>query len=133
MLDSFTCKATNSVPMVILSDILKTMDTCWCTDDFEVERILETSVPFASQASTMEAMIIQLAKQLSMVLLLLECRHGDKMQKMTRGGESAFEELFQYACPKFITPAPPSLDAPSMNTNQVQETSRDLVRISLTF
>ena len=42
------------------------------------------------------------------------------MQKMTRGGESAYEELFQYACPKFITPAPPSLDAPSMNTNQVQ-------------
>ena len=42
------------------------------------------------------------------------------MQKMLRGGESAFEELFAYACPKFITPAPPSLDAPSMNTNQVQ-------------
>lgn len=41
------------------------------------------------------------------------------MQKMARGGESAYEELFQYACPKFITPAPPSLDAPSMNTNQV--------------
>lgn len=46
------------------------------------------------------------------------CRHGEKMQKMLRGGESAFEELFAYACPKFITPLPPTLDAPSMNTNQ---------------
>jgi len=45
------------------------------------------------------------------------------MQKMTRGGESAYEELFQYACPKFITPTPPSLDAPSMNTNQVHPDS----------
>ena len=38
---------------------------------------------------------------------------------MLRGGENAFEELFAYACPKFITPSPPTLDAPSMNTNQV--------------
>jgi len=52
------------------------------------------------------------------VLNSLKEKHGDKMQKMTRGGESAYEELFQYACPKFITPTPPSLDAPSMNTNQ---------------
>ena len=38
---------------------------------------------------------------------------------MIRGGESAYEELFSYGCPKFITAAPPTLDAPSVNTNQV--------------
>ena len=39
---------------------------------------------------------------------------------MTRGGaEQQYEELFTYACPKFINAAPPTLDAPSTNTNQV--------------
>lgn len=51
------------------------------------------------------------------------------MQKMARGGESAYEELFQYACPKFITPAPPSLDAPSMNTNQVPPWHKNLMAL----
>lgn len=39
---------------------------------------------------------------------------------MVRGGaDGTFEELFTYACPKFITAAPPALDAPTANTNQV--------------
>lgn len=38
--------------------------------------------------------------------------------KMVRGMDSTYEELFAYACPKFITAAPPNLDAPTANTNQ---------------
>ena len=38
---------------------------------------------------------------------------------MMRGIDSTYEELFAYACPKFITAAPPNLDAPGSNTNQV--------------
>ena len=38
---------------------------------------------------------------------------------MVRGGaEQMYEELFTYACPKFINAAPPTLDAPTANTNQ---------------
>ena len=39
---------------------------------------------------------------------------------MVRGVDSAYEELFAYACPKFITAAPPNLDAPTANTNQAR-------------
>ena len=48
------------------------------------------------------------------------CRYGEKMGKMVRGSEATYEELFSYACPKFVTCAPPSLDAPSTNTNQAR-------------
>ena len=47
------------------------------------------------------------------------CRYNEKMGRMVRGIDSTYEELFAYACPKFITAAPPNLDAPSSNTNQV--------------
>eukprot|EP00884_Botryococcus_braunii_P016905 jgi/Botrbrau1/3899/Bobra.0183s0120.1 len=40
------------------------------------------------------------------------------MGKLVRGIEGTFEELFAYACPKFITPSLPNLDAPHVNTNQ---------------
>ena len=40
---------------------------------------------------------------------------------MVRGGaEQMYEELFTYACPKFINAAPPTLDAPTANTNQAR-------------
>lgn len=46
-------------------------------------------------------------------------KYGEKITKMVRGGaDGTFEELFTYACPKFITAAPPALDAPTANTNQ---------------
>ncbi|KAK9832045.1 hypothetical protein WJX81_001814 [Elliptochloris bilobata] len=47
----------------------------------------------------------------------LRDKYGEKMGKMVRGSEATYEELFSYACPKFVTCAPPNLDAPS-NTNQ---------------
>ncbi|KAK9803817.1 hypothetical protein WJX73_002987 [Symbiochloris irregularis] len=49
----------------------------------------------------------------------LRDKYGEKVTKMVRGGgEGTYEELFTYACPKFITAAPPALDAPTANTNQ---------------
>ena len=52
------------------------------------------------------------------------CRYGEKMSRMARGGaDQQYEELFTYACPKFINAAPPTLDAPSTNTNQVNRIS----------
>ncbi len=62
---------------------------------------------------------------------LIMCRYGEKITRMTRGGgESTCEELFTYACPKFITAAPPSLDAPTANTNQVLGRSMLAVDVS---
>ena len=43
-------------------------------------------------------------------------RYGEQYAKMARGGEeslAAFEELFLYACPKFITANPPPYDEPT--------------------
>ncbi|GLB41069.1 putative component of the eukaryotic translation initiation factor 3 (eIF-3) complex, which is involved in protein synthesis of a specialized repertoire of mRNAs and, together with other initiation factors, stimulates binding of mRNA and methionyl-tRNAi to the 40S ribosome [Lyophyllum shimeji] len=43
-------------------------------------------------------------------------RYGEQYAKMARGGEdslAAFEELFLYACPKFITANPPPYDDPA--------------------
>ena len=56
----------------------------------------------------------------SHTLKTLNCRYGEKMGRMVRGVDSAYEELFAYACPKFITAAPPNLDAPTANTNQAR-------------
>jgi len=39
---------------------------------------------------------------------LLRDKYADKMLKMQRGDEATFEELFSYACPKFVTPSPPN-------------------------
>ena len=50
-------------------------------------------------------------------------RYNEKMGRMVRGVDSTYEELFAYACPKFITAAPPNLDAPGSNTNQVASSS----------
>eukprot|EP00475_Leptophrys_vorax_P043223 TRINITY_DN8253_c0_g1_i1.p1 TRINITY_DN8253_c0_g1~~TRINITY_DN8253_c0_g1_i1.p1 ORF type:complete len:528 (+),score=41.84 TRINITY_DN8253_c0_g1_i1:206-1789(+) len=43
---------------------------------------------------------------------------SDKIQRMQRGDEAVFDELFSFACPKFVTPAPPNFDEPLVNTNQ---------------
>ncbi|KAF5381645.1 hypothetical protein D9615_005481 [Tricholomella constricta] len=43
-------------------------------------------------------------------------RYGEQFAKMARGGEeslAAFEELFLYACPKFISANPPPYDDPA--------------------
>lgn len=53
----------------------------------------------------------------------LKEKYNDKMLKMQRYDDEAYavyDELFTYACPKFITPSAPSLEEPLANYNQVQ-------------
>ncbi|KAM7276197.1 hypothetical protein ACFE04_018063 [Oxalis oulophora] len=48
-------------------------------------------------------------------------KYGEKMIRMQRYDDEAFaiyDELFSYACPKFITPSPPSFAEPLVNYNQ---------------
>uniref|UniRef100_A0A803NC11 Eukaryotic translation initiation factor 3 subunit L n=1 Tax=Chenopodium quinoa TaxID=63459 RepID=A0A803NC11_CHEQI len=48
-------------------------------------------------------------------------KYGEKMSRMQRYDDEAFalyDELFSYACPKFITPSPPNFDEPLVNYNQ---------------
>ncbi|KFK27817.1 hypothetical protein AALP_AA8G433700 [Arabis alpina] len=48
-------------------------------------------------------------------------KYGEKMARMQRYDDEAFgvyDELFSYACPKFITPAAPSFEEPLVNYNQ---------------
>lgn len=52
-------------------------------------------------------------------------KYGDKMLRMQRcddEGFALFDELFSYACPKFITPSAPSYEEPLVNYNQVRST-----------
>jgi len=39
---------------------------------------------------------------------MLREKYNDKMLRMQKGDESCFEELFSYACPKFISPSTPN-------------------------
>ncbi|GAB2284851.1 hypothetical protein Dimus_019304 [Dionaea muscipula] len=48
-------------------------------------------------------------------------KYGEKMTRMQRYDDEAFvvyDELFSYACPKFITPSAPNSDEPLINYNQ---------------
>ncbi|XP_039059979.1 eukaryotic translation initiation factor 3 subunit L-like [Hibiscus syriacus] len=47
--------------------------------------------------------------------------YGEKMARMQRYDDEVFaiyDELFSYACPKFITPSAPSFEDPLVNYNQ---------------
>jgi len=48
---------------------------------------------------------------------LLRDKYADKIARMQRGENSTFDEVFNYACPKFILPCIPNYDSP-MNYNQ---------------
>lgn len=49
---------------------------------------------------------------------LLKEKYAEKVSKMSRGDLNSFDELFSYACPKFVTPHPPAFDFPAGNTSQ---------------
>jgi len=50
---------------------------------------------------------------------VLRDKYSDKMLRMQRGDDAVFEELFSYACPKFINAASPNYDLdPPLNYNQ---------------
>lgn len=45
-------------------------------------------------------------------------RNAEKISRMSRGELAVYDELFSYACPKYITAAPPAYDNPAVNTSQ---------------
>lgn len=45
------------------------------------------------------------------------CRYGEKVRSMQAGSSDTFEELFTYACPKFVSPAGPDFANPAANSN----------------
>lgn len=50
-------------------------------------------------------------------------KYGDQFQRMQRGGLDTlpiFEQLFNSACPKFISPIPPDFDKPENNIDPAQ-------------
>ena len=50
-----------------------------------------------------------------------QCRYGEKRQRMVLGDTGVYDELFSYACPKFITASPPNFDAPGVARRQSVE------------
>ncbi|RZS24856.1 hypothetical protein BHM03_00057981 [Ensete ventricosum] len=64
----------------------------------------------------------------------LRDKYNEKMTKMLRYDDEAYavyDELFTYACPKFITPSAPVLEEPLTNYNQFEEMISELDRIKL--
>merc|ERR1712072_661358 len=49
-------------------------------------------------------------------------KHYEKQQKLQKGDQTTFEELFNYTCPKFISPAPPDWNAiETFNPNEAHQ------------
>ena len=44
-------------------------------------------------------------------------KYGEKVRRMALGEESSFEDVFSYACPKFILASPPPMDEDALPTN----------------
>lgn len=60
----------------------------------------------------------------------LKEKYGEKMNRMQRYDDEAYalyDELFSYACPKFITPSAPVYEEPLVNYNQVYASHITLV------
>lgn len=56
--------------------------------------------------------------------MLKEKNYADKMNKMQQGDFGEFETSFCFACPKFLSPVAPPLDAPVLNENLHKEPLR---------
>jgi translation initiation factor 3 subunit L len=57
------------------------------------------------------------------ILNIVKDRYGDQFVKLSRGDEGlpAFEELFLYACPKFISANPPPYDDPEQLASHAED------------
>ena len=49
----------------------------------------------------------------------LKERFQEKMTRLQKGEKKVFEDMFAYACPKFISPIPPDYDSLPENYNKV--------------
>jgi translation initiation factor 3 subunit L len=78
------------------------------TRSYQYEQILKKH----DQMYTLLAIAVSLCPQRidETVHAVLRDKYVDKMIKMQRGDETVFDELFSFACPKFITPAAPNYD-----------------------
>jgi translation initiation factor 3 subunit L len=78
------------------------------TRSYQYEQIVKKH----DQMYTLLAIAVSLCPQRidETVHAVLRDKYVDKMIKMQRGDESVFDELFSFACPKFITPAAPDYD-----------------------
>jgi len=53
---------------------------------------------------------------------IIRDKHGEKQAKLQRGEELCFEELFSYACPKFVSAAPPDFGSiENFNANEAHQ------------
>jgi len=53
---------------------------------------------------------------------IIRDKHGEKQAKLQRGEELCFEELFSYACPKFVSAAPPDFESiENFNANEAHQ------------
>mmetsp|Transcript_15454 Transcript_15454/g.21320 ORF Transcript_15454/g.21320 Transcript_15454/m.21320 type:complete len:522 (-) Transcript_15454:322-1887(-) len=90
---------------------------------------LSTSVQYSQMVKKNEQMYALISICLSLcpaavrfldegVSQTLREKYNDKMVKMASGDLLLFDELYTYACPKFITPCPPNFEDASCNYNQ---------------
>ena len=86
------------------------------TRSYQYDQIIKKN----EQMYAMLAMTVTLCPQRidESVHAVLREKLYDKIVRMQRGDESAFEELFAFSCPKFILPVPIPEDAPIANYNQ---------------
>ena len=57
----------------------------------------------------------------------LKERFQDKITRLQKGEKKVFEDMFAYACPKFISPIPPDYDSLPENYNKVGVSNKLLV------
>ena len=65
------------------------------------------------------------------VLSATRDKYADKMGRMQRGDEAVFDDLFSFACPKFVSPARPPYDDAASVDNANQEAYRTQLRLFL--
>jgi len=59
----------------------------------------------------------------------LRDKYGEKMLKMQKGDLTIFEELFVFACPKFINPAPPAYASIIEDPSKLQNVNQEAMQL----
>lgn len=87
------------------------------TRSYQYEEIIKKN----NQMYALLAIALSLAPQHidDAVQTQLKDKYGDKIARIQRGDESAYEELFGFACPKFISPALPNYDDPQVFSQSI--------------
>ncbi|KAL1468697.1 hypothetical protein MTO96_041306 [Rhipicephalus appendiculatus] len=59
------------------------------------------------------------------ILSHLKDKHGEQMNKMQRGDKAVFAEIFSVACPKFLNPVPPPLNAATLENKETRNYAKE--------